>query len=241
MMRLLPMKGSEERRGEPGTSLLFGVPSLAIAVGAMILVVSYHLVGPIGPPRFYQIELVRAVEGGGYVNYPRAPFEYILPSPELVAMLLVGMVCGCLGIAKSPPRPGSQGDPGRRRRDRMRDRARPRLAPRRQGRARVTFNSGPRSRSRAAARTGTVLSSAADRQPERRPLRRGRRRDRVQRVIGAGLHVGQVCRRTTGLRTVDASKRALISFDSPSSSDRARAGRSLSSLGLSRKPASRST
>jgi hypothetical protein len=51
MMRLLPMKRTGARRGEPVISLLFGVPSLTIALGTMLLL--YLVIGTIGPPRFY--------------------------------------------------------------------------------------------------------------------------------------------------------------------------------------------
>ena len=101
-MRLLPMKTSVARRGEPMVSLLFGVPSLTIALGRWSCYCSSCVVGSIGPPRFYQVVLVR-VEGtdrSGRV-VARNPDEYTVPSMQLLGMLGVGLGCGCLGIELS--------------------------------------------------------------------------------------------------------------------------------------------
>jgi hypothetical protein len=102
MMRLLPMKTTGSRRGEPMISLLFGVPSLTIALGTMILLLLYLVVGSIGPPRFYQVVLVPAegTDRSGRVVV-KNPNEYTVPSMQLFGMLGVGMGCGCLGIELS--------------------------------------------------------------------------------------------------------------------------------------------
>jgi hypothetical protein len=53
-MQLLPMKGLGEdvRRGQPLFSLMAGVPSLAIGLTALVLIASYLINQPIGPPQF---------------------------------------------------------------------------------------------------------------------------------------------------------------------------------------------
>jgi hypothetical protein len=86
MMRLLPMKRTGSRRGEPVVSLLFGVPSLTIASGTLLVLLLDLVVGFIGPPRFYQVVLVRVEETArsGRVVYAPSVSE---PSIPLVCRL----------------------------------------------------------------------------------------------------------------------------------------------------------
>jgi len=80
-------------------SLMCGAPSFSVGVGSLILLVSYMIDRPIGPPALYTIEwlpVVRSAATGSAVGMPA--FTVVLPSAELLGMLVAGIWCGGLGI-----------------------------------------------------------------------------------------------------------------------------------------------
>ena len=103
MPKLLEMKRTARPRGESVLSLIFGVPSVAIAAGAVTLLVSYMIDHPIGPAEFQEVVQVRvgAATGAGPSAIGLASARsvpYTLPSMHLLGMLGVGMGLGCLGM-----------------------------------------------------------------------------------------------------------------------------------------------
>jgi hypothetical protein len=93
-MRLLPMKGIgvDVRRGEPVFSLMCGVPSLAMGLMALVLITSYLIDKPVGPPQFYRTH-----------QFPYAPGSSVavsrtLPSEVLLGILCAGALCGGIGL-----------------------------------------------------------------------------------------------------------------------------------------------
>jgi hypothetical protein len=57
-MQWLPMVEARDRRrgGESVISLMGGAPSLTIGLGSLVLLASYLLRRPIGPPGLYRVE-----------------------------------------------------------------------------------------------------------------------------------------------------------------------------------------
>ena len=103
MPKLLEMKSPRRPRGESVLSLIFGVPSLAIAAGAVTLLVSYMIDHPVGPAEFQEVVHVgvRGATGAEQSAISLASarsIPYILPSMHLLGMLGVGMGLGCLGM-----------------------------------------------------------------------------------------------------------------------------------------------
>jgi hypothetical protein len=86
------MKESVGLRGEPVISLMCGVPSLTIGLGSLVLLASYLIHRPIGPPSLYEVEWFRA--------RPSSPtfVSLVLPSGDLLLMLAAGLWCGGFGI-----------------------------------------------------------------------------------------------------------------------------------------------
>jgi hypothetical protein len=73
-------------------SLMCGVPSLAIGLGSLVLLTSYLIHRPIGPPGLHQIEWFRV--------HPTSPtlVSLVLPSGDLLVILGAGVWCGGIGI-----------------------------------------------------------------------------------------------------------------------------------------------
>jgi hypothetical protein len=80
-------------------SLVCGVPALTVGFGAIILLLSYLLGMPVSSKDFYQFEIMpdRQFDRSGQVIAIKA-VAYILPSPQLSGMLLVGACSAGLGI-----------------------------------------------------------------------------------------------------------------------------------------------
>lgn len=72
-------------------SFLLGIPSMVLAGGGIILMVSYWLHFPIGPTSFYSIE-TQAIEGRV------RPLERIVPTLDFFWVLVAGTVWGALGM-----------------------------------------------------------------------------------------------------------------------------------------------
>jgi hypothetical protein len=98
-MKLLPMRERIARGGEPLVSLVCGVPALSLGLGAMILLLSYLVGVPLGPPRFYTVELAAtlSIDALGR-TIPMKPAECIVPSMLMLWTLFVGGSCGGLGM-----------------------------------------------------------------------------------------------------------------------------------------------
>ncbi len=100
-MRLLAMREPRHRRrhGEALASLMGGVPSLTIGLLAIVLIASYMLHEPVGPPGFYRVEWFPAsrpsVRGG---TWPVPSVSLVLPSATMFGMLAAGLWSGGLGI-----------------------------------------------------------------------------------------------------------------------------------------------
>ena len=96
-MRLLAMPDPRNRRrhGEALASLMGGVPSLTIGGLAIVLLASYMLHTPVGPPDFYRVEWFRAsrpsAPGG---TWPVPSVSIVLPSATMF-----GMFCAAMGVA----------------------------------------------------------------------------------------------------------------------------------------------
>jgi hypothetical protein len=99
MMKLLLTKETRERGGEPLISLMCGVPTLTLGLGAILLHLSYLVGQPIGSPEFYTVELVGvfATDPMGR-SFAANPATYFVPSMLMLGVLFVGACCGGLGI-----------------------------------------------------------------------------------------------------------------------------------------------
>jgi hypothetical protein len=100
-MRWLPMEEARDRRrgGESLASLMAGVPSLAIGLVSSVLLASYLLQRPFGPPGLYRVERFPAVRSpvtGQAIG--QSTVSLVLPSSTLLGMLVAGAWCGGLGI-----------------------------------------------------------------------------------------------------------------------------------------------
>jgi hypothetical protein len=96
MMNLLPMKDSQETKGEPVISLACGVPALSVGLGAMLLLLTHLVYVPAGSERFYVfVEVGRKTDSAGQIA-PRA--NRLLPTMQLQGMLFVGACAAALGI-----------------------------------------------------------------------------------------------------------------------------------------------
>ena len=86
---LLKMKGRSEPIDEPLISLLCGVPALICGFGVSILMLSYLIWSPIGPPDFYEVIQIpyEGVTASGNPYPALAP--RIVPSPGLLGTLLL--------------------------------------------------------------------------------------------------------------------------------------------------------
>jgi hypothetical protein len=100
MDRLLPMKEPERRSPwrEPVSSLICGAPSLGIGLISLVLIASYLGGYPIGPPTFYEIELYPLAAYDPTSGQRSKLFSHILPSREMLGMLIAGTWSGGLGI-----------------------------------------------------------------------------------------------------------------------------------------------
>ena len=84
-MNLLPMRNTEKHSKGGIASTVFGVSSLAIGLGAMIVLASYLGDKPIGSAEFYTVELVPVVAqdaSGNRLSFP--PVDRIVPSMTMV-------------------------------------------------------------------------------------------------------------------------------------------------------------
>jgi hypothetical protein len=106
-MRLLPMKGmgTGGRTGEPVYSLMAGVPSLAIGLMGLVLIASYLIDRPVGPPQFYLQESFAVVpEPPAKASRlreglpPAMVVSLPLPSGLLLSVLFAGAACGAIGM-----------------------------------------------------------------------------------------------------------------------------------------------
>src|SRR5689334_20447641 len=103
MKQIVPWR--DDRRGDRRddenemTSLMLGVPSLAIGLVGIILLLSLLVGNPIEALGYYEVAIVpnaftdalgRKIEGN--------PAEYLVPSIALLAALCVGALLGGLGI-----------------------------------------------------------------------------------------------------------------------------------------------
>ena len=100
MTRLLPMKESRPRRpgGETMASLMGGVPSLAIGLVSLVLLASYLVQRPIGPPDCYRIERIPARSPVTGEPMGNVVVQLVVPSSRLLGLLAGGACCGALGI-----------------------------------------------------------------------------------------------------------------------------------------------
>jgi hypothetical protein len=102
MPRLLPMnevRRDDPPRGETLVSLMGGVPSLAIGLVSLVLLASYLIQQPIGPPDLYRVEKYpdyRSPETGQPIG--NVMISLFFPSARLLGMLVAGVWCGVLGI-----------------------------------------------------------------------------------------------------------------------------------------------
>jgi hypothetical protein len=76
-----------------------GVPALTIGLLAMMVLASYMIDRPFGPPGFYRVEqfpAFRPSSSGSMTPIPSV--GVVLPSLELLGLLVAGAWCGCFGI-----------------------------------------------------------------------------------------------------------------------------------------------
>jgi hypothetical protein len=98
-------------RGESLSSLLTGIASLTMGLGATIVILSCYFGKPYGAEDLFEsqivVEQVR-LPGGTGTGVARKVTSRLMPSWQLISMLLVGGCLGGLGIALSrrqiPPR-----------------------------------------------------------------------------------------------------------------------------------------
>jgi hypothetical protein len=98
-MKLLPLKEPKEDNRERMASFACGVPSVALGIGGMILLISYVAGVPVGSQEFYNVEVVRN-EAKDAMGKPilMTPSEYIVPSTLMLWTLWLGACCGGLGM-----------------------------------------------------------------------------------------------------------------------------------------------
>jgi hypothetical protein len=98
-MKLLPMRYSERRSGEPLVSLVCGVPAMGIGLFALIALFLQSVPGPMGVKQFFSEEDVSVVErdNRGLITY-RKPAIAILPSAVFLGILSAGLCSAALGV-----------------------------------------------------------------------------------------------------------------------------------------------
>jgi hypothetical protein len=97
-MKLILLKEPVEHRGESLVSLFCGAPTLALGVGAVILLTSYLVGRPIGSARFYTIEHVKIEETNKRGKVFVSSREHVFPSAQLLLIISAGICCGSFGI-----------------------------------------------------------------------------------------------------------------------------------------------
>jgi hypothetical protein len=98
-MKLLALKVPKEDNRERMISFACGLPSVAIGIGGMILLISFVLGMPLGSPEFHTVQFVRN-EATDAMGKPilMNPSEYIVPSTLMLWALWLGACCGGLGM-----------------------------------------------------------------------------------------------------------------------------------------------
>lgn len=98
-MNLLPMRQTEYRPAERMPSIVLGVTSLSIGLGALILLSSYLMDRPIASSEFYAVELVKVVDQDASGKpIVMNPVKRIVPSMTMIWALFFGACNGGLGI-----------------------------------------------------------------------------------------------------------------------------------------------
>jgi hypothetical protein len=99
MKRIVPWRDDRDRHEPRMSSLVVGVPSLAIGLGGIILLLSCLLGKPVGSHAFYDLAPASdEVKDDRGTPFNARPAEYIVPSFGLLLALCLGTFWGGFGI-----------------------------------------------------------------------------------------------------------------------------------------------
>jgi hypothetical protein len=99
MKQIVPWRDDRDRDEPRMSSLMFGVPSLAIGLGGIILILSCLSGKPVGSQAFYDLAIVPGeVRDARGTPFKARPAEYIVPSVGLLLALCLGAFWGGFGL-----------------------------------------------------------------------------------------------------------------------------------------------
>jgi hypothetical protein len=99
MKQIVPWRDDRDYDDHRTDSVLVGVPSLAIGLGGIILLLSLLVGKPIGALLFYDVERVPVVSKDAMGRkFEEKPAEQMVPSIGLIVALCVGAFLGGMGI-----------------------------------------------------------------------------------------------------------------------------------------------